>query len=229
MEVPTILVVEDDRAVRQGVVDILTFAGYEVLAAADGEEGLRLGLSASYHLMLLDLVLPKKGGFEVLEAVQKERPGQAVIILSAKGEEDDRVKGLSLGADDYVVKPFGPRELLARVNAVLRRSSERSAAREEWAFEAGVVDFSRREIRFTDGCRTKLSDRECELIQYFVANAGRVISRDEILRRVWGLEPRSVETRAIDMHIVGLRKKLKNPAIVLTVRGKGYMLGGSQG
>lgn len=225
-DAPTILVVEDDRAVRQGVLDALTFSGYQVLAAADGEEGLRLGLQANYQLMLLDLVMPKMGGFEVLQRLQKERPGQAVIILSAKGEEEDRVRGLGLGADDYVVKPFGPRELLARVNAVLRRSAERPAVLNEWTFEEGVVDFSRREIRFADQSRVELSERESELMRYLVANAGRVISRDEILRRIWGLEPRAVETRAIDMHIVGLRKKLRQPDLVLTVRGKGYMLGG---
>ncbi|WP_411847245.1 response regulator transcription factor [Roseibacillus persicicus] len=226
MEAPTILVVEDDRAVRQGIVDALTFSGYQVLSAGDGEEGLKLALQANYQLMLLDLVMPKKDGFEVLTELQRQRPGQAVIILSAKGEEDDRVKGLKLGADDYVVKPFGPRELLARVNAVLRRSTERPAAVVEWDFSEGVADFSRCEIRYPNGERCELSERERDLLRYFVSNAGRVVSRDEILRRIWGLEPHAVETRAIDMHIVGLRKKLRSPQSLVTVRGQGYMLGG---
>ena len=134
-----------------GVVDALSFAGYEVLAAADGREGMELALRARLSLLLLDLVLPHHSGFEILEALKKERPGQPVIILSARGEEGDRVKGLKMGADDYVVKPFSVRELLARVDAVLRRTSERPAAASEFAFPGGVADFVRHEVRFDDG------------------------------------------------------------------------------
>lgn len=127
MSVPTILVVEDDSAVRQGVVDALTFAGYEVLSVSDGRAGREAALSARYDLLLLDLILPHFTGFDILEALQESRAGQAVIILSAKGEENDRIKGLKMGADDYVMKPFSARELLARVDAVLRRTTERKA------------------------------------------------------------------------------------------------------
>ena len=124
MEDPVILVVEDDSAVRQGIVDALSFAGYQVLSEADGISGRETALKARYNLLLLDLVMPGCSGFDVLEAIKKERPGQPVIILSARGEENDRVKGLKMGADDYVVKPFSVRELLARVDAVLRRSTD---------------------------------------------------------------------------------------------------------
>ena len=122
---PTLLVVEDDSAIRRGVCDALRFAGHEVLEAGEGKAGMELAQRATFDLMLLDLVLPNYSGFEILKAVQDHRPGTPVIILSARGEEADRVKGLKLGADDYVVKPFSVRELLARVEAVLRRAPER--------------------------------------------------------------------------------------------------------
>lgn len=224
MDAPTILVVEDDAAVRQGVVDALTFAGYEVLAEGDGEAGRATALRASYQLLLLDLVLPGCSGFDVLEALKKERPGQPVIILSARGEENDRVQGLKMGADDYVVKPFSVRELLARVDAVLRRSTERPSVVQTHDVNGGQVDFSRREIRFSDGEREELSEREAELLRYLVAQCGRAVPRDELLRQVWGLDPKNIETRTVDMHVAHLRQKLRCQNAVVTVRGKGYMI-----
>ncbi len=224
MDTPTILVVEDDSAVRQGVVDALTYAGYAVLSEGDGEVGRATALRANYQLLLLDLVLPGCSGFDVLEALKSERPGQPVIILSARGEESDRVRGLKMGADDYVVKPFSVRELLARVDAVLRRSTERPAAVQTHDVTGGRVDFSRREIRFEDGDREELSEREAELLRYLVAQSGRAVPRDELLRQVWGLDPKNIETRTVDMHVAHLRQKLRSPDAVLTVRGKGYMI-----
>ncbi|BDS08808.1 DNA-binding response regulator [Oceaniferula spumae] len=226
-EQPVILVVEDDAAVRQGIVDSLTFAGYEVLSAADGREGMEKALRASYQLMLLDLVMPHHSGFEVLEALRKERPGQPVIILSARGEEADRVKGLTMGADDYVVKPFSVRELLARVDAVLRRSSERKVGDDQYSFDGGSVDFSRREVRLENGSRNELSERESDLMQYLISNAGRAIAREELLRQVWRIDPKNIETRTIDMHVAHLREKLGDHGadVVVTVRGKGYRVG----
>src|SRR6187399_1178979 len=141
---PTILVIEDDSAIRRGVIDALSFSGYEVLWAADGTSGLQKALEATYQLLLLDLVLPNGSGFDILEALRKSRPGQPVIVLSAKGEENDRVRGLRLGADDYVVKPFSVRELLARVEAVLRRAPERPSDLPRLTFAGGEADFSRR-------------------------------------------------------------------------------------
>lgn len=227
MDAPTILVVEDDAAVRQGVVDALAYAGYAVLSEGDGERGRAAALRATYQLLLLDLVLPGCSGFDVLEALKKERPGQPVIILSARGEENDRVRGLRMGADDYVVKPFSVRELLARVDAVLRRTSERPAAVKTHQVNGGQVDFSRREIRFEDGAREELSEREAELLRYLVAQGGRAVPRDELLRQVWGLDPKNIETRTVDMHVAHLRQKLRSQNAVLTVRGKGYMIAGS--
>ncbi|MFK7911029.1 MAG: response regulator transcription factor [Akkermansiaceae bacterium] len=225
-ENPVILVVEDDAAVRQGVVDTLSFAGYEVISAADGREGMEKALRASYQLLLLDLVMPHHSGFEVLEALRKERPGQPVIILSARGEEADRVKGLTMGADDYVVKPFSVRELLARVDAVLRRSSERTVGDTSFKFDGGEVDFSRRQIQLVDGAQKDLSEREGDLLKYLISNKGRAVAREELLQRVWRIDPKNIETRTIDMHVAHLREKLGSSGsdVVVTVRGKGYMI-----
>ena len=224
-ENPVILVAEDDNAVRQGVVDALSFAGYEVISAADGREGMEKALRASYQLLLLDLVMPHYSGFEVLEALRKERPGQPVIILSARGEEAERVKGLTMGADDYVVKPFSVRELLARVNAVLRRSSERMVGDNSFQYDGGEVDFSRRVIQLADGDRKELSEREGGLLKYLLSNKGRAVAREELLQQVWRIDPKNIETRTIDMHVAHLREKLgeKVPDFVVTVRGKRYM------
>lgn len=226
-EQPVILVVEDDSAVRQGIVDALGFAGYEVISAADGREGMEKALRASYQLMLLDLVMPHHSGFEVLEALKKERPGQPVIILSARGEEADRVKGLTMGADDYVVKPFSVRELLARVDAVLRRSSERIVGADSYSFTGGQVDFARREITLENGHRHEISERESDLMHYLISNSGRAVAREELLRQVWRIDPKNIETRTIDMHVAHLREKLgeSGAEVVVTVRGKGYRVG----
>ena len=228
-----ILVVEDDAAIRQGIVDALEFEGYATLEAGDGDLGLDRALTAACDLILLDLVLPGRDGLEILREVRGARPTLPVIILTARGSESDRVEGLRLGADDYVVKPFSVRELLARVEAVLRRSPERPSDIQEVAVPEGVADLARREVRFGDGGRYDLSEREVELLRYLAANAGRAVSREEILSRVWHINPRGVQTRTIDMHIARLREKLRDdpgePRVIRTVRGKGYVFakGGS--
>lgn len=228
MSRPCILIVEDDPAIRRGVVDALRFAGYEPVEAADGKAGLELALSRNFDLLLLDLVLPGRGGLEILHEVRSARHTQPVIILTARGEEKDRVAGLQLGADDYVVKPFSVRELLARIEAVLRRSPERPHEVQQIELPGLTADLARFEIRYNDGGRAELSDKESELLRYLAAHAGRAISREELLQRVWQLNPRGLSTRTIDMHITRLREKLRDdaakPQLVLTVRGKGYML-----
>ncbi len=223
-----ILTVEDDAAIRRGIVDSLRFAGYAPFEAADGKVGLQMATERSFDLLLLDLVLPGCGGLEILKAVRDVRPTQPVIILTARGEEADRVTGLQLGADDYVVKPFSVKELLARVEAVLRRSPERPQEINQIGLPGGTVDLARCEVRFHDGQQVALSEKEVELLRYLATNPGRAISRDELLQRVWQLSPRGLATRTIDMHVTRLREKLRDdpsePAIVLTVRGKGYMI-----
>lgn len=222
----TILVIEDDPAVRRGVVDVLEYSGYRTLEAGDGNAGLELALAANYRLLLLDLVLPGRDGFAILAELKKRRPGQPVIILSARGEEDDRVRGLGLGADDYVMKPFSVRELLARVEAVLRRTCERSAPAERRSLPGGEVDFGESRIEHEDGTIEELSERECGLLRYLLEAGGRVVSRAEILRHVWGLDPDRTETRTLDMHVMHLRAKLRDrdQSILVTVRGKGWRL-----
>lgn len=231
-----ILTVEDDPAIRRGIVDSLEYTGHQVLQAGDGISGLEMALRSEYDLLLLDLALPGVSGLEILKKLKQARPTQPVIILTAKGDEQDRVQGLRDGADDYVVKPFSIKELLARVEAVLRRSPERPREVQAALFSGGVIDFERREVRFNspipleDGSapsRVELSEKETELIQYLVSNSGRAISREELLSSVWRLSPKGITTRTIDMHIARLREKMREnkptATTILTVRGKGYM------
>jgi len=224
-----ILVVEDDAAIRHGVVDALESEGYATLQAADGLKGQEMAVKCACDLILLDLVLPGRDGLDILREVRATRPTLPVIILTARGEENDRVKGLRVGADDYVVKPFSVKELLARVQAVLRRSPERPTDVREVAFPGGVADLARSEVRLEAGGRAELSAREAELLRYLAANRGRVIAREEILARVWRMSPAGVETRTIDMHIARLREKLRDdpadPKVIVTVRGRGYLFG----
>ena len=223
-----ILVIEDDAAIRRGIVDALEFHGYAVTEAATGPDGLDKGLSIDCDLVLLDLVLPGRDGLEILEEVRKVRPALPVIILTSRGGEGDRVGGLRLGEDDYVVKPFSVKELLARVEAVLRRSAERPADLKQLALPGAVVDLARREIRRKVGGREELSQLEADLLRYLACSAGRAVSREELLQRVWRLDPHGLDTRTVDMHVARLREKLgddgADPKVLLTVRGKGYMM-----
>lgn len=221
-----ILVIEDDAAIRQGIADALEAAGYVALPVADGHDGLASAFSATYDLMLLDLVLPGVNGFTILRRVRDVRPAVPIIILTARGEEADRVRGLELGADDYVVKPFSVRELLARVAAVLRRAPERFLDLSEAEFPGGIADFGRRLLRFEDGTEETLSEREAELLRYLAGHAGRPVTREELLARVWGITATGIESRTVDMHVARLREKLRDnasePRLIVTVRGLGY-------
>ncbi len=225
----TVLVVEDDRAIRRGIVDALEFAGFRTLETERGETGADMALTRDPDLVLLDLALPGLPGMTVLRRIRETKPTLPVIILTARGNESDRIAGLEAGADDYVVKPFSMKELLARVGAVLRRSCTRPGDVTTIDLPAGVADLERREFRDRNGGRSELSDRECRLLRYLAANPGRAIDRRELLENVWGLDPRGITTRTIDMHIARLREKLGDdagqPAVLLTVRGKGYMFG----
>jgi DNA-binding response OmpR family regulator len=222
-----ILVVEDEAAIRQGIVDALAFAGYEVEEAPDGDVGLTRALAPGLDLLLLDLMLPGRSGWEVLAELRKAKSRLPIIILTARGAEDDRVKGLKDGADDYVVKPFSAKELLARVEAVLRRSAERPNPTRLLRFIDCTVDFERSEIRPAAGERHELSPREAELFSYLASNPGRAVSRQEILERVWGIDATGLDTRAVDMLVARLRSKLGSGGadIIRTVRSRGYAIG----
>lgn len=224
-----ILVVEDDPSVRQGLVDSLDYAGYRVISAARGDEARNLMLAMDLDLVLLDVVLPGADGFELLEELRRSRPRLPVIMVTARGAEGDRVRGLKNGADDYVVKPFSSTELLARVEAVLRRSAERPHDVRALTLDATRVDLERREIVRGDEV-LQISAKETEILRYLATSSGRAISREELLQRVWGLDTRRLETRTVDMHVARLREKLGEekgaPRFVQTLRGKGYLLGG---
>ncbi len=228
MALATVLVVEDDAAIRRGLVDALSVSGYRVIEREDGAAGLEAALSIDVDIVLLDILMPKMEGTAVLAELRKSRPGLPVIFLTAKGQESDRVSGLRGGADDYVVKPFSIKELIARVEAVLRRTPERPEHVENIDVAGRHIDFARREVTHEDGERSSLSERECDVLSYLVANKGRAVARDELLSRVWGLDPRGVHTRTVDMTIARLRELLRDsssdPSVIVTVRGKGYML-----
>jgi DNA-binding response OmpR family regulator len=228
MSLGVILIVEDDDAIRRGLADALSYSGYTVHDAPDGASGLERALALDADLVLLDIMMPKMDGTEVLVELRKSKPAQPVIFLTARGEEHDRIRGLKLGADDYIVKPFSIDELLARVEAVLRRSPGRMTKRESIRVADRTIDFERREVVLDSGTRRTLTEREHEVLVFLSANAGRAVSRDELLQKVWGLDPRGTHTRTVDMTIARLRETLNDnpssPEVIRTVRGKGYML-----
>jgi DNA-binding response OmpR family regulator len=226
-----IVVVEDEPAIRRGVVDTLRLSGYDVAEAADGAAGLEVAGRPGVRLVLLDLLLPKLDGLEVLARLRKVRPTLPIIILTARGSEDDRVRGLKNGADDYVVKPFSAKELLARVEAVLRRSSDQAPDIAGAKLGRAAIDFRRREVKWSEKDRTELSETETSILLFLLENRTRSVSREEILARLWGLNPNGLETRTIDMHVARLRSKLRDPSgksspeAIVTVRACGYMAG----
>ena len=222
-----ILVIEDDEAIRAGVVDALVFQGYEPLQESTFRDGLAAALRGSFDLLLLDLALPGGDGLALLGEVRLARPTLPVILVTARGREEDKVKGLELGADDYVVKPFGMKELLARVAAVLRRSAERPLELAEARFAGGLADLAGRAVILDDGARRELTELEVAVLGYLARNAARVVSRDELLERVWRLPPNQVRTRTIDMAVARLRDKLGAGDAIVTVRGKGYRFAGA--
>ncbi len=223
---PTVITIEDDRAIRVGICDTLKFAGYRVDAYADGNAGMTAALSTDYDLLLLDLVLPGKSGMEILSQVREIRPTCPIIILSAKGEEADRVRGLRAGADDYITKPFGVDELLARVEAVLRRSPVRRQPAASVRIGDYEIDLGRNEIRFANGEVASLTPRESDVIRYLAIHRERAVPRDELLANVWHIDPRGSNTRVVDITISRLREKLTSaPDALRTIHGKGYALG----
>ena len=222
-----ILVIEDDLSIRRGMVDALRHASYAVREAGDGVTGSELALAGDLDLVLLDLVLPRRDGIEVLRRIRREDPALPLIVVTARGAEEERVLGLELGADDYVVKPFSARELLARVEAVLRRSPDRPRAVRHIGLANGEIDLDGCQIRFTDGGCEELSKLEADVLRYLARNRDRIVSRDELLARVWQQKPHLIATRSVDMTIARLRKKLREDEgreVLVTIRGKGYRL-----
>jgi DNA-binding response OmpR family regulator len=225
----SILVVEDEIAIARGLCDVLAFRGWTPERVGSGEEGLRQGLSGSYDLVLLDVMLPGKNGFDVCEELRASQPRLPILMLTARGAEDDVLRGFRAGADDYVTKPFSVAELVARVEALLRRAGKLAAdALGPFAFGRWQVEPERLEAR-CDGEAIALTRRELQMMALLVRERGRIVSRRTLLHEVWGMgAPERVETRTVDMHVAKLRKKLgeETARLVETVRGEGYRLGG---
>jgi len=219
-----ILVIEDDKELLKGLIDNLTLEGYEVISAQDGERGLELVKKEHPDLIILDLMLPKLSGEEVCRTLREENNLTPIIMLTAKGEESDKVKGLRLGADDYLTKPFSLLELFARIEAILRRVKKEKVEIEKYQFEDIVVDFTHLEVR-KRGKQIKLSPKEFFILKFLIEHEGEVIRRETLLREVWGYNV-FPSTRTVDNFIVKLRKKLErdpeNPKHILTVHGIGY-------
>jgi DNA-binding response OmpR family regulator len=219
-----ILVVEDDPAILRGLADNLRFESHEVLTATDGELACTLIREKHPELIILDLMLPRLSGYEVCRRMRSEGVTTPIVMLTARGEEADRVLGLDLGADDYVSKPFSVRELMARVRAVLRRAQGLSHLHNVAAFVVVVVDFRRYEAR-RGGQPLDMTRKEFGILRLLVSREGEVVSRDELLNEVWGYEA-TPTTRTVDNHMASLRAKLEvmpsEPRHLLTIHGVGY-------
>ena len=222
-----ILVIEDEPVLRDGLADLLKGAGHLVEAVGDGASGAARGTAEAFDLVLLDLMLPKLDGIEVCRRLRQARPGLPVLMLTARGAEEDKVKGLRSGADDYVTKPFGARELLARVEALGRRAQAAPAEPEHLEADGCRFDLGRCEAR-----RGKkpipLTPREAGILRWLHRHRARAVSRAELLEQVWGA-PGDLETRTVDMAVANLRQKIErdpgNPRILLSVKGVGYAWG----
>ncbi len=220
-----ILVIEDERAILEGLRDNLEFEGYRVLTASDGESGLNLAREQKPDAIVLDLMLPRLSGYEVCRRLRAEGIMIPILMLTARGEETDRVLGLDLGADDYVTKPFSIRELAARVRALLRRSKSDPSMPREIRFGEVHVDFERFETS-RNGDPVDLTRKEFAVLQMLAARLGIAVSRDDLLEQVWGYHAQQ-STRTVDNHIATLRAKLDvqgEPRHLLTIHGIGYKL-----
>lgn len=226
-----ILLVEDETSIREGVCDVLAYHGYAPSSASSGTEGLEQAREGDFPLVILDVMLPGMSGLDVCRELRSRDSGQAILMLTAKGSEDDILDGFRAGADDYVTKPFSVRELVVRVEALLRRSSHAAKVDEApdvFDFGAWRVDRSRLTAE-REGESRQLTTREVELLGVFANEAGRIVSRRRLLKEVWGMSrAEDIETRTVDMHIAKLRKKIRDGSDVLieTVRGAGYRFNG---
>ncbi|HHX15081.1 MAG TPA: response regulator transcription factor [Fibrobacter sp.] len=228
-----ILIVEDEEIIRLGLQDNFELENYIVETAVDGEEAIAKADSFRPDLVILDLMIPKKSGFEVCRVIRKKHPNCFIIMLTAKTEETSKVAGLEMGADDYVTKPFSILELLARVKAFLRRAADLKATTDNASVVPDVIRFADIELNFKKYEAIKkdepleMSAREFQILKYFWQHRGEVVLREDLLQNIWGYTPENMPTtRTIDNHIVNLRKKLEddqaNPKIILSIRGAGY-------
>jgi two-component system alkaline phosphatase synthesis response regulator PhoP len=223
-----VLIVEDDDSMAVALKDGFEYEGFEVMLARDGEEGLRLARSGRPDLLVLDVMLPKMNGLDVCREIRKEGGALPIIMLTARGQEIDKVLGLKLGADDYVTKPFGFMELMARVEALLRRASGEGPGVEAYEFGDVSVNFKRAEAK-KGGKAIEMTPREFKLLRYFIEHRGEVVGRDQLLDSVWDYNEAPL-TRTVDMHVAKLRKKVEDspaePRYIVTVHRVGYKFTG---
>jgi DNA-binding response OmpR family regulator len=221
---PKILIVEDEPDMVAGLRDNFEFEGYQVLSAMDGVSGLERALADSPDLVILDVMMPRMSGLDVCKQLKSKRPAIPIIMLTARGQEVDKVVGLELGADDYVTKPFSIRELLARVKAVLRRVGSVPKAKDSYTFGDVEVNLQSCQVSRQGRC-LDFSSKEFDLLKYFLSHPGEALTRDRLLEEVWGYD-KFPTTRTVDAHIVRLRQKLEpkpdDPRFFLTVHGTGY-------
>ena len=225
---PSILIIEDEEAIRQGLLDLFAFKGFDVQACAEGESGLRVALSGHHDCILLDVMLPGRDGFSVCNEIRAHSRQQPIIMLTAKNSEDDIINGLSLGADDYISKPFSIRELVLRVEAVIRRSRPDLEGRQLVIGEGITIDVDNL-VGTIRGKQEFFTRREVEILSYLMLNRHKPSSRSDLLMHVWHYNnARHLDTRTVDIHMAKLRKKIekepKSPVILKTVRGEGYRI-----
>jgi two-component system response regulator RegX3 len=219
-----ILVVEDDPAILNGLLDVLVFNGYAADGAADGGQGLQAALDKAYDLILLDVMLPTLDGFSICRKVRAGKPQQPIIMITAKGSENDVVTGFKAGADDYIPKPFSLRELMVRVEAVLRRSGKPMG--DERIEQQGIC-FDGKNLMATRGDRSQeLTRKEMDIIIYLFRHKNRIVSKNELLTEVWHYADAGIETRTVDIHLQKLRRKMADldpdNQLIRTIRGEGY-------
>lgn len=222
----TILIVEDEPRISDGLKDFLEFHDFSVTQAADGLQAERIVDKQRFDLILLDLMLPKISGEQLCRKWRQNNLSTPIIMLTAKGQEKEKIQGLDLGADDYVTKPFSLEELLARIRAVFRRTDPARSVGTQFTFGPFDVDIPALKLK-TGKQEMEISARQAKLIQFFAANPNRVISREELYQNIWGESMSEIETRTVDMHIAKLRSKIEkdhtDPKIIKTVRGAGYL------
>lgn len=223
-----LLVVEDEIAIQQGLVDLFVFNGYEVQACSDGKEGLDAALSEHFDCILLDVMLPSMDGFTICNEIRKQSRRQPIIMLTAKNAEEDVINGLSLGADDYISKPFSIRELLLRVEAILRLSGRQEVQDKLQIGDHLKIDVVNLSGTF-NGDAVLFTRREVDVLCYLKDNQHKPVSRKELLTEIWKYNPNAdIDTRTVDIHIAKLRKKMeldhKQPKHLITIRGEGYKL-----
>nr|WKN36519.1 response regulator transcription factor [Tunicatimonas sp. TK19036] len=229
-----ILIVEDEPSMRMGLSDNLEFEGYEVVSTSDGGDALNKILHESYDLVVLDVMLPTMTGFDVCKQVRKKGNLTPIILLTAKGEEMDKVRGLELGADDYITKPFSLRELLARIKAVLRRHTSGITAPQPSDQPLSTIEIGQLRVHldayeaYSNETPVKMSHKEFEIIRYLWEHARKTVSRYDLLENIWGYDEEQPTTRTVDNFIVKLRQKIEanpnEPRHILTVHGVGYKL-----